>query len=302
MELNYSIQSISLLSGISTHTLRAWERRYQAILPQRAANGRRVYSPSDLEKLKILHQLVQEGHPIGSIAHLSLTELVQLSPQSQKEPPSPQLPAGSFESAILSLKNFRLDQLHQELSRARMNYSGRNFVLHFVSPLMQEVGNQVQLGHFSIAQEHALSALLRDQLSQVYLALNPHRHPPTHFILCTPEGDLHEFGIYLSAILCASYDFSVAYLGPNLPVRDLISAMHTLQAKRVILGSTPSSLHSFKQLERYLTELHEALPREVEIWIGGTSLPPQLPGEGTRTFRLFHSLGELDQTLSSFER
>jgi DNA-binding transcriptional MerR regulator len=55
----YNIQFVANITGINPHTIRAWEKRYQAILPQRDHNGRRLYSNSDIDRLSTLHKLVK---------------------------------------------------------------------------------------------------------------------------------------------------------------------------------------------------------------------------------------------------
>jgi hypothetical protein len=57
---------------------------------------------------------------------------------------------------------------------------------------------------------YALSAIVRSQLGQLLdgLMSGPRRRNAI-VSLGTPEGDLHEFGILLSAILCAERGFSV---------------------------------------------------------------------------------------------
>ena len=53
----YNIQIASKLSGVGTHTLRAWEKRYGAVIPMRNESGRRLYSDDDVEKLRLLSEL-----------------------------------------------------------------------------------------------------------------------------------------------------------------------------------------------------------------------------------------------------
>lgn len=64
----YGIGAVAKLTGLSDHTIRVWERRYGAVVAERAANGRRVYSPDDVEKLGILKSLTDQGLSIGQIA------------------------------------------------------------------------------------------------------------------------------------------------------------------------------------------------------------------------------------------
>ena len=71
----YGIGAVAKLTGLTDHTIRVWERRYAAVVAQRAPNGRRVYAPADVEKLGLLKQLSDQGLSIGQIADLSVREL-----------------------------------------------------------------------------------------------------------------------------------------------------------------------------------------------------------------------------------
>lgn len=64
----YGIGAVARLTGLTDHTIRVWERRYAAVVAERAANGRRIYSPADVEKLGLLKRLTDEGLSIGQIA------------------------------------------------------------------------------------------------------------------------------------------------------------------------------------------------------------------------------------------
>ena len=74
-EDHYGIGAVARLTGLTDHTIRVWERRYQAVVAQRAANGRRVYSAADVEKLALLKRLTDEGLAIGQIAGSTTAEL-----------------------------------------------------------------------------------------------------------------------------------------------------------------------------------------------------------------------------------
>ncbi|MEO1037105.1 MAG: MerR family transcriptional regulator [Pseudomonadota bacterium] len=71
----YSIGAVARLTGISTHALRIWERRYGTVVARRTETGRRIYSRRDVEKLSLLKLLVDHGFSIGQIANLSLDDL-----------------------------------------------------------------------------------------------------------------------------------------------------------------------------------------------------------------------------------
>jgi hypothetical protein len=64
----YGIGAVARLTGLTDHTIRVWERRYSAVVAERAPNGRRVYGPADVHKLRLLKQLTDQGFSIGQIA------------------------------------------------------------------------------------------------------------------------------------------------------------------------------------------------------------------------------------------
>lgn len=74
-EHEYGIGAVAKLTGLTDHAIRVWERRYGAVVAERAANGRRVYGPSEVEKLRLLKSLTDRGVSIGQIAKSSTEEL-----------------------------------------------------------------------------------------------------------------------------------------------------------------------------------------------------------------------------------
>lgn len=67
------------LAGIPAETLRVWERRYRLSDTQRSARGQRLYSADQVRHLSLLKQLVDLGHPIGSLAGLPVEQLEALT-------------------------------------------------------------------------------------------------------------------------------------------------------------------------------------------------------------------------------
>jgi len=75
--LHYPIRAVAQMTGISLDTLRAWERRYEAVTPRRSDRGR-VYTEADVNRLRHLGALVDRGHAIGTIARLDDAQLRRL--------------------------------------------------------------------------------------------------------------------------------------------------------------------------------------------------------------------------------
>lgn len=73
-----AIGAVSRMTGLPLQTIRVWEKRYRAVQPNRDARGNRLYSESDVKRLKLLASLVNGGHSIGRIAKLPHPALAQM--------------------------------------------------------------------------------------------------------------------------------------------------------------------------------------------------------------------------------
>jgi methanogenic corrinoid protein MtbC1 len=218
-----------------------------------------------------------------------------------------------IEEVILSrcigaLGNYELVLIQAELEAARNLISAEHFLTQIAVPLLRDVGNRVYNGTFSIAQEHALSSILRAQLMQTLFNLRnaiavrafTRKDQPHGLSIClaTRDGDLHEFGILASAILVANEGHVPHYFGPNLPAAALADAAKAVNADVVIVGNTPSAEpFSEQRQESYARELKTKIPGRCQIWWGGVCSikePSVLNG-----IKLLSSLDALKVTLSS---
>ena len=57
-----SIKTVAQMANLSIDTIRAWEKRYRAVVPQRAQGGRRQFSRDDVERLVLLREIVGRRH------------------------------------------------------------------------------------------------------------------------------------------------------------------------------------------------------------------------------------------------
>ena len=288
------------LTGLSPDRLRVWERRYQVVQPVRTETGRRAYGEPEVKRLRLLADLVRQGHSIGQLASQSDRELSLLLAQGGGNPASgPQ--RQDLDSLLDAIDAFDMEALRRGVARARHLLSPHDFAFTLVPQLMGQVGAKIEEGRFSIAQEHGVSDLLRHVLRQEYDNLAPLEGTSKGVaLLAAPEGHLHDFGILLSAILCRYHGFSTHFLGANLPAPSLVSAARGLGASAVILGISRLAPENAKvDINAFLAELDRSLPRKVSLWLGG-------PGSGEvkrkniqRAAWVFESLEELGQKLES---
>lgn len=62
------IRLLSEKTGVGASTLRAWERRYGMLTPERTPKGHRLYSVEDVRRVEHILTLLEEGHSLPAIA------------------------------------------------------------------------------------------------------------------------------------------------------------------------------------------------------------------------------------------
>lgn len=70
-----SIAAAANLIGVTTHTLRKWESRHGIVVPHRTDTGRRFYDAEQVRSLKLVRQLLDQGHALSHLAELTGDEL-----------------------------------------------------------------------------------------------------------------------------------------------------------------------------------------------------------------------------------
>lgn len=277
----FSIQFVSQVTGINAHTLRAWEKRYQAVVPSRNDKGKRLYSDADIARLKKIIFLVSMGSSISDIAKLDDERLAELESQYDKKTPSqvsalkkpaPQIDINStLQNLVMALNGYKLDIISHELAKVKESLGPRDFALSILSPLLAEVGDLVENKMLSIAQEHSLSAIIKFHVGHMlYKHMEEADKVDINIIISAPEGELHEFGIMISALLCCHYNLKFFYLGPNMPADSLAEACNQIGAEIVIIGvSRVYDSHPGGALDEYVNSLNGALDDKTKLWVGG---------------------------------
>jgi methylmalonyl-CoA mutase cobalamin-binding subunit len=99
------------------------------------------------------------------------------------------------------------------------------------------------------------------------LRLNARPGASTRLLFATPAGERHEIGTLGAAMLAASSGLGVAYLGPDLPARDIVASVKPAGAQVLVLGVTLASTGKVKENE--LRTIVRDLPKGTELWAGG---------------------------------
>lgn len=286
----YRVGMVSRLTGLSTHTLRMWEKRHEAVVPARTPAGGRLYNDADVARLRRLKKLVDSGHSISGVASLDGEALMSLveggTVQSSSSPEADRV----REEFLDAIDRFDVQRAEQVLSRAAAALAPREFLLDVVSPTMIEVGERWHQGTFRIVHEHVATGVLRGllfSLSRLY----PNRGLGGVVVVATPRGERHEIGALMVAILARMHGWRVVYLGTDLPATETAFAARSAGAELVLLSL--SSLDA-GQAAQALGELSDAIPDECRILAGGRSAPTKPLGR----VEVLKNLAALDRILS----
>ena len=263
----YRIGLVSRLTGVSAHQLRIWERRYQTVTPVRSDGGDRLYSDSDVQRLRVLKQLSDRGHSIGQIARLAEAELAQLleaTPDTETKLEGPRLGRKVREQFLDRIEHMDLLSAERTLGRACVAFEPRELMTDVILPVLREVGRRWEAGSFSVAQEHAASSVLRTQLGALMRLYTP--DVGARVVVCaTLAFELHELGALAAGLCAASRAWRVIYLGPNLPTREIAKTASSTRAELLLI----SCVLLQPDLGRELSDLRAQVPRRVRIIVGG---------------------------------
>lgn len=307
---DYSIQFVSKITGINPHTIRAWEKRYGAVVPDRNSNGRRLYNEQQVERLTMLHDLVSIGNNISDIANHSDEHLKGLHEQFvDKESLSTDTVAAEdidfnsvLQNLMMALDGYKLDIINHELDKLTTNLEPRAFALDLLAPLLHEVGTQVLAHRINVGQEHSLSAIIKFHVGKILYGMKrKNKIQDKAVILTTPEGELHEFGIMIGALLCAHYGLNYVYLGTNMPADALADTAKQIEAGVVLVGVSPFLNKEKPEFtNKYINSLRGFLPESSRLWIGGGNIDPN--EYAGKQIEMIPSLNSLDLELKKLKQ
>jgi DNA-binding transcriptional MerR regulator len=259
VELTYPLRTAARLTGLSPELLRAWERRHGVVEPLRTPGGTRRYSAADLERLRLVKAAVDAGNRIGQVAHLELAELKRVSAGGEARP------AQRLDEILAALDHFDSAEVHRLLSLQLSALGAARFAREIALPLVREIGDRWANGQMGIAAEHLATGVLRSLLGSALAPTAASLLGP-RIVFATPTGERHELGLLMATLTALGAGANPVYLGVELPVEDLLSAVEGTSAAGLALSlvTIPTS-----QATRTVNALRGGLADAVHLWIGG---------------------------------
>lgn len=253
-------------------TFRAWERRYGVPRPQRTEGGHRLYSERDIAIIRWLRDRTAEGltisQAIALMANGNEANLSWLSTAVDTEPHTWERLNSRFYAALADYDSTRAEHI---MGEAFALYPLEEVFMKLVQPTMIEIGEQWHQGKLSVTAEHFATQFVRRKLSSLFNTYNITEGRGMIVIGCAPS-EQHDLGALLLAVFLVRHGWQVIYLGPEVPLRDLIDIVQRLQPDMVCMAA--STVETALQL--------------LEVGRALTMLPPPRPhfGYGGRAFNM----------------
>ena len=270
---SFNIAAVERDTGLSKDVLRMWERRYQFPLPDRDANGERCYTVEQVERLRLIKRLMDQGHRPGKLIATPVERLAELAPRRDSRRGVAGATAGAEDAEDAELADLLALIRQHDVSGYQQAIHGRlarqglqGFVLDTVSPLTQLVGEAWEDGQFQVFEEHLYTELTKRLLRQAIGSMPGGSRSPRVLLTSVPD-EPHVLGLLMAEAMFALEGAECIPLGTQLPLVDIARAAAAHRADIVALSF--SVAFPQRQLPDLLRQLALRLPEGVALWAGG---------------------------------
>ena len=287
----YSISDLEQLSGVKAHTIRIWEQRYNLLQPTRTLTNIRTYGEADLRRLLNVATLCGRGQRISQVVRLSPEECQTAALALCNEvKPADGARLNALQTAALDLNEVRL---HGILDTAIDELGPEEALLRLGYPLLQRLGVSWREGSLSGAQERLVAQLLRQELVAATDALPLGAAPADapRWLLFLPEGEWHELALLFMNYALRARGQQVLYLGPNLPLADVVAAARAFRptALATVLTTVPPR----GQVAAFAQELRQQYAEGTLVLFGTLAVQAAGLPEGVLQLACLHEFRDL---------
>jgi len=240
------IREIARLTGVNPVTLRAWERRYGLVIPQRTSKGHRLYSSDQVQRIQTILSWLNRGVAVSQVLPLL----------DNGPPPSTQQGTDDWKtlSALLTNCIARLAerQLDQQFNQAMALYPASTLCEQLLLPLLSELEVRWQVHPCARVEQAFFHSWLRSKLGlRVYHNNRQLNGAPA--LLVSVGGQFFDPYLWLCAWLVSDGGCPVEVLDLPLHGRDLALAADRLNAAALLLSV--NQVADCEQLRRDLNPL-----------------------------------------------
>lgn len=248
----YPIREVSRLTGVNSVTLRAWERRYGLIRPQRTPKGHRLYARDDIARIERILQWLGRGVPVSQVR--------DLIDQPEAATPAPDTESGDWVSQrqqlMVAVEALDLPRLEALFNQSLALYPVNVALTELWQPALAQLedGWSDKLG--SGLQRSLLEAFLRTRIGTRLYHANYVARGPRLLLARLPE-ETSQLGVLLLALAASHEGYRVVLLDSVPPLNELSLAVDRLHIAAVVLVSAQAERSDLmrRQLPRLAGQL-----------------------------------------------
>lgn len=265
----YNMKAVSKLLGIQPGTLRAWERRYKMIAPERNESGHRLYTEKHITILRWLIKKVDEGFTISQA--VSLLEESEANKNVVDDAQTEKLDFTFHEinhNLLQALINFEEDRALKVLDYAFSLFSVEFVLINVVKVLMDEMKRLLEENKISSVHEQYIVSFIRSKAGAVLqtMPIDPNR--PMAVAVCGPN-EIQELDLLMFSVFLKCKGYKVIYLGTGVKEEDLYSILDELKPKLLFISFTNIQTEAAIDFIKTITNHYH----DLQIGIGGEAVP-----------------------------
>jgi DNA-binding transcriptional MerR regulator len=259
----YSIKDLEVLSGVKSHTIRIWEKRYGLLYPGRTDTNIRYYSDIDLRRILNVSLLVNHGFKISKVAKFDDDKIKESVIEVSKKNTSE---SDYVERLILHMLNFDNIGFYNFTNEIIAKKGFEEAVLKVFFVLFERIGTYWQAGSIFPAQEHYVTNILRQKLIAETDKLGFENRNGQTILFFLRDGELHEMSLLFYSYLAQKYGYNVIYLGQFVPFDDLAKVQLHVKIDYVFTAFLNATTK--ENLEKYLVKLKDTFHQQ-KVFITG---------------------------------
>jgi len=275
-----TLKTASQKSGLTAHVIRAWEKRYGIVNPDRTKTNRRFYTDEEIEKLKLLKKATESGHSIGSISNLPVEKLAELVLGEEKESifQHKKLLPEKFELIIKNqieeffktAENYDSKKLQFLIYEIEDEFSQSIIIEEIILPILQKFDKKNKNGEIAKITEQFIINEFEFYLQQIIHKIPDFENFPL-LISYAPVGGFQQIGSLISAAVAKMEKFRICNLGENINSAEIFYAIEKINPVAISINLTFPYLTP-AELKTELLELKNLISPKIKILLSGRAV------------------------------
>lgn len=254
-ELKYNIQQVSDMTGVSKQLIRKWEDRYHLVNPQRLDNGYRMYSPYEVNLIKAVTKLIENGNSVKQAVAIVLAPQFQLEEFLAEQPSSERIANDFLDKLEAAGANADDKRILHLLQQAHHTLGVEKLIQLVVVPYLSKIGELWSERSWGEYQEAIASQTVRDFLANLRREMYVAESAPIIVGSCLP-GEYHEIPMHILLVQCSLKGYRTMMLGQSPAPKAIESIVSLKKPKYVLLTASTllpfeNGLDSLYELDRF---------------------------------------------------